>query len=202
MSPSGDVEASGCGRPISTHARPVRSFVSPSQDNTHIRVVLTSVFYFLDNCISCASHATRPRHGTVFEGSSSLGHSRGGAGTVGPLGYKNLSLPQNEVQHPQPKMKLAQVAILALASLVVTASPRESDDFGQREIDPEQTGGDVGVTAISCTCGGQYQVLRYFDVRLYRSSIMAVRGYATSYIDNSILAAYRADPSPRQPRAY
>jgi hypothetical protein len=56
-------------------------------------------------------------------------------------------------------MKLAQVAILALASLVVTASPVESDDFEPLDIDPNQTGGDLEVTAISCTCGGQYQVL-------------------------------------------
>jgi hypothetical protein len=74
-------------------------------------------------------------------------------------------------------MKLAHVAILALVSLVVTASPCESDDFEQFTIqfpaDYEQVSenvvaddwSDVEPTATSCTCAGQYQVLRYFDVR-------------------------------------
>jgi hypothetical protein len=74
-------------------------------------------------------------------------------------------------------MKLAYIAILALVSLVVTASPCESDDLEQLDIqfpaDYEQVSedvvaddwSDVDLTATSCTCAGQYQVLRYFDVR-------------------------------------
>jgi hypothetical protein len=109
-------------------------------------------------------------------------------------------------------MKLAHVAIFALVSLVVTASPCGSNDFEQIAIQfPEQASENVVVdgvhddwpdmelTATSCTCAGQYQVLRYSDVRLYRSS-MASRKYSTAYVDNSVKAAYqaayRANPHP------
>jgi hypothetical protein len=109
-------------------------------------------------------------------------------------------------------MKLAHVSILALVSLVVTASPCGSDDFEQLAIqfptDHEQASenvvvdgadddwSDVELTATSCTCAGQYPVLRYFDVRLYRSSL-AGRKYSTRYVDGSVKAAYRANPHPK-----
>jgi hypothetical protein len=74
-------------------------------------------------------------------------------------------------------MKLAHVVILALVSLVVTASPCGSDDLelltthGQFPADREQASenvvvdgayddwSDVEVAATSCTCAGQYTSL-------------------------------------------
>jgi hypothetical protein len=106
-------------------------------------------------------------------------------------------------------MKLAQLAILALVSLV-TASRCGSDDLEQLAIhlsaDHEQASEnlvvdgahddwDVELTATSCACAGQHQVLQYSDVRSYQSS-MAGRKYSTAYVDNSVKAAYRANPHP------
>jgi hypothetical protein len=103
---------------------------------------------------------------------------------------------------------LAQLAILALVSLVVTASHCGSDDLEQLAIhfsaDHEQAsetlvvdgahdGWDVELTATSCACAGQHQVLQNSDVRSYRSS-MAGHNYSTAYVDNSVKAAYCANP--------
>jgi hypothetical protein len=75
-------------------------------------------------------------------------------------------------------MKLAHVVFLALVSLVVTASPCETDDFEQLTIqfpaDREQASenvvvddahddwSDVQSLATSCTCAGWYHVFMRF----------------------------------------